>query len=326
MGTQLFEAGLEFGDPPEAWNVTYPERVQAIHRAYHEAGSRVLLTNTFGGNRFRLAMHGLEDRVRELNRAGTINLRAVVDAQADGAVVAGDVGPSGEILAPLGTLAFADAADGFAEQVAALIEGGAEVIWIETMSDLEEVRAAVEGARRASATTPIVTTMTFDTRGHTMMGVSPERAATTLASWGVAALGANCGNGPDELLAALKKMRAAVPDALLVAKTNAGMPRLLRGKAVYDATPEQMAGYGVSAARAGARIIGGCCGSTPAHLRAMAEAVAGGPGTRGLGPGDGLIASRPLHPRTETVGEAQEARGRRRRPRPRPLAPGPWPP
>lgn len=275
MGTQLFEAGLDFGDPPEVWNVTYPERVQSVHRAYLAAGSRVLLTNTFGGNRFRLAMHGLQDRVRELNHAAAMNLRSVVDAHADGAVVAGDIGPSGEILAPLGTLDFGEAVDGFAEQATALIDGGADVIWIETMSDLEEVRAAVEGTRRASATIPIVTTMTFDTRGHTMMGVSPEKAATTLASWGVDALGANCGNGPDELLAALEKMRAAVPDALLVAKTNAGMPRLVGGKAVYDATPDQMARYGVSAARAGARIIGGCCGSSPVHLQAMAKALEG---------------------------------------------------
>ena len=161
---------------------------------------------------------------------------------------------------------------GDAATIKALLDGGADVIWIETMSDLEEVRAAVEGTRRASATIPIVTTMSFDTHGHTMFGVSPAKAATTLAGWGVAALGANCGNGPDELLAALEKMRAAVPDALLVAKTNAGMPRLAGGKAVYDATPEEMAGFGVRAARAGARIIGGCCGSSPAHLRAISPA------------------------------------------------------
>src|SRR5688572_12638511 len=229
MGTQLFEAGLDFGDPPEAWNVMNPERVQAVHRAYLAAGSRVILTNTFGGTRFRLAMHGLQDRVHELNRAAAINLRAVADAHADTVIVAGDIGPSGEIFAPLGTLEFGEAVDGFAEQAAALLDGGVDVIWIETMSALEEVQAAVEGTRRASATIPIVATMTFDTHGHTMMGVSPEKAATTLASWGVEALGANCGNGPDELLAALEKMRAAVPDALLVAKTNAGMPRLAGG-------------------------------------------------------------------------------------------------
>jgi 5-methyltetrahydrofolate--homocysteine methyltransferase len=272
MGTVLFEAGLQFGDPPEAWNVEHPERVRAVHRAYLEAGSRILLTNTFGGSRFRLALHNLSARAGELNRAAAENLRAVVDEFDGVAVVGGDVGPSGEIMAPLGTLDYADAVAGFAEQAAGLIEGGVDVIWIETMSDLAEMQAAIEGTRRVSPTIPIVATMTFDTHGHTMMGVSPEKAANALASWGVAALGANCGNGPNELLAVLPKMRAAQPDAVLVAKSNAGVPQLVKGQAVYSATPEDMARYAVDAEAAGARIIGACCGSTPAHVRAMAWA------------------------------------------------------
>ena len=186
MGTMLFEAGLEFGDPPEAWNVEYPERVRVVHRAYLEAGSHILLTNTFGGSRFRLGLHNLSARAGELNRAAAENLRAVVDEFDGLAVVGGDIGPSGEIMAPLGTLDYADAVDGFAEQAAGLVEGGVDVIWIETMSDLAEMQAAIEGTRRVSPTIPIVATMTFDTHGHTMMGVSPEKAANALASWGVA--------------------------------------------------------------------------------------------------------------------------------------------
>ncbi len=274
MGTMLFEAGLQFGDPPETWNVDYPERIRAVHRAYLEAGSRVILTNTFGGSRFRLALHGAQARATELNRAGAALLRAEVDAFGSLAIVAGDIGPSGEILAPLGTLDYGEAVDGFAEQAGALLEGGVDVIWIETMSDLDEVRAAVEGARRVSPEIPIVTTMTFDTRGHTMMGVTPEKAARFLAELGACAIGGNCGNGPDELVAVIQKMRATCPESLLVAKSNAGIPRLVRGQTVYSANPREMAGFAAELIQSGARILGACCGSTPAHLLAMAEAVA----------------------------------------------------
>lgn len=272
MGTMLFDSGLESGDPPEAWNLEHPERVRTVHRAYLDAGSRVLLTNTFGGNRFRLSLHGLGARAAELNRAGARNLRAEVEAAGGRALVAGDMGTTGEILAPLGTLEYGDAVDGYAEQATALIEGGVDACWIETMFDLQEVQAAIEGVRRASPTIPIVATMTFDMRGHTMMGVSPEKAAEALTNWGVDALGANCGTGPDELLVAIGKMHAARPDATLVAKTNAGVPRLERGRAVYSAGPDDLARYVLDARAAGARIVGACCGSTPAHLQAMAAA------------------------------------------------------
>jgi 5-methyltetrahydrofolate--homocysteine methyltransferase len=274
MGTMLFAAGLEFGDPPERWNVDYPERIQVVHRAYLEAGARLLLTNTFGGNRFRLGMHGLESRATELNRAGAALLRAEVDAFGGRAIVAGDVGPSGDILAPLGTLDYADAVDGFAEQAAALISGGVDVIWIETMSDLGEMQAAIEGVRRVAPEIPIIATMTFDTRGHTMMGVSPEEAAPFLAELGACAIGGNCGNGPDELVAVIQKMHAVCPDAILVAKSNAGIPQLVRGQTIYSASPGDMAGFATELVRSGARILGACCGSTPAHLLAMAETVA----------------------------------------------------
>jgi 5-methyltetrahydrofolate--homocysteine methyltransferase len=277
MGTMLFESGLQFGDPPERWNVEYPDRVRGIHRGYLEVGSRLILTNTFGGNRFRLGLHSLENRVPELNMAGALVARAEVEASGQEAVVAGDIGPSGSILAPLGETSFEEAAEAFHEQARALLKGGVDVVWIETMSDLEEMRAAVEGVRQASADVPILTTMTFDTRGHTMMGVSPEQAIASLRTWGAAAIGGNCGNGPEEILGVLRKMHAAAPDVVLVAKANAGVPALIQGKAVYGATPQAMAEYAVAAAGLGARIIGACCGSTPAHLRAMAEALAGAP-------------------------------------------------
>ena len=273
MGTMLFEAGLQFGDPPERWNLEYPDRVRAIHRGYLEAGARLILTNTFGGNRFRLSLHGLEARVSELSLAGALIARAEVEAFGGEALVAGDIGPSGSILAPLGDTTFEEAVTAFAEQARALIKGGVDVVWIETMSDLEEMRAAVEGVRQASADVPLLTTMTFDTRGHTMMGVSPEQAVTSLSSWGASAIGGNCGNGPEEIIGVLQKMHAAAPEAMLVAKANAGVPQLIQGRAVYGATPEDMGDYARAAAGLGARIIGACCGSTPAHLRAMAQAL-----------------------------------------------------
>jgi len=274
MGTMLFEAGLQFGDPPEVWNVAHPDQVRAVHRGYLEAGSKIILTNTFGGSRFRLAMHNLQERVAHLNRTAAVILRAEVDAAGTGALVAGDIGPSGEILAPLGSLEYADAVAGFAEQAAALTGGGVDVIWIETMSALEEMHAAIEGVRRVSPGIPLITTMTFDTRGRTMMGVTPEQAYKALSEWGAAAIGGNCGNGPDELLAVVKKMHAvASPDAVLVAKSNAGMPTLVNGKAAYLCEPQEMGSYSRQVREAGARIIGGCCGNTPAHLKAMAESL-----------------------------------------------------
>ena len=274
MGTMLMELGLQSGASPELWNVEHPDRVAAVHRGYLEAGSRIILTNTFGGNRLRLGLHNLQGRVVELNRAAAGLVRREVEAAGGRALVAGDIGPSGGILAPLGELEPAQAVETFAEQAAALIDGGTDVIWIETLSSLEEMRAAVDGARRASKDIPIVATMTFDTRGRTMMGVTPEQAVRELSTWGLAAFGANCGNGPEEIVGVIQKMRAvAPPQATLVAKANAGVPKLEKGRAVYGAGPEEMARYATDVADAGARVIGACCGSTPRHLDAMAGAL-----------------------------------------------------
>jgi 5-methyltetrahydrofolate--homocysteine methyltransferase len=271
MGTMLFASGLQFGDPPEAWNISNSEVVRRIHRGYLEAGSRIVMTNTFGGNRLRLRLHGLDKRVHELNRTAAILLRAEVDAAGGRALVAGDIGPTGEIMAPLGTLDEDDAVDVFEEQAAALIAGGVDVIWIEPMSHLSEIGAAIRGARRASATIPVIATMTFDTRGYTMMGVSPEQAIASLTAWGADAVGGNCGNGPDELITVIERMRAADPDVILVAKSNAGMPELVDMQAVYRSDPGEMAVQAVAMRAAGATIVGGCCGTTPQHLARMAD-------------------------------------------------------
>lgn len=273
MGTMLMNAGLEQGDPPEEWNVTHPDRIRAVHQGYIRAGSRVILTNSFGGTRFRLEMHNLQDRVLELNKAAAQNARVEADAAPHTVVVAGSMGPTGQLFEPMGTMTFEEAKVAFAEQAQGLVEGGVDVFWVETMSDLNEVKAAVEGARSVSDL-PIVTTMSFDTHGHTMMGVSPVKALETLGALDVLAIGANCGTGSDELEVAVRSMREANPDVVLVAKANAGIPQVVAGgDIVYSGTPEVMAQYARNVRDLGVALIGGCCGSTPAHIRAMAEAL-----------------------------------------------------
>ncbi|MFN3763230.1 MAG: homocysteine S-methyltransferase family protein, partial [Anaerolineae bacterium] len=218
-----------------------------------------------------LERSGLADRVAEVNRRAVEIAR---EAAAGRALVAGDIGPLGELLAPLGKRSYEEAVDLFAEQASALAEAGADVLYIETMSALEEARAAVEGARRAAPHLPITLTFSFDTHGRTSMGVRPEQAAKAALDWGVVALGANCGATLEMTMGALEKMRAAAPDAILIAKPNAGLPRMVEGKPVYDATPEMMADFAARAVALGARIVGGCCGSTPAHVQAIARRLA----------------------------------------------------
>jgi 5-methyltetrahydrofolate--homocysteine methyltransferase len=187
--------------------------------------------------------------------------------------VAGSLGPTGGILAPLGDLTIESARAAFLEQASALAEGGVDAFWIETMYDLEEVKAAVEACLAADPDLPVVATMTFDTAGRTMMGVAPDHAVAALQEMGVYALGGNCGNGPEEIEGVLESMRHAEPQVLVTAKSNAGVPHLVGGVPIYDATPEHMAAHAQRAKAAGARIIGACCGSTPDHIRAMADAL-----------------------------------------------------
>src|SRR5438105_4210531 len=195
IGTMLQAAGLMPGASPEIWNVEHADRLQVIHTAYADAGAQLLTTNTFGGTAPRLALHGLEGRVHELNEAGARIAREVADA--NGIHVLGSIGPTGELMEPLGTLTHADAVALFAEQAAGLAAGGAHILLVETLSDLGEVAAAVEGAHAGAPGVPVAVTMTFDMNGHTMMGVSPSRALTEIAAMGVEMIGGNCGSGPE---------------------------------------------------------------------------------------------------------------------------------
>ncbi len=273
MGTMLMARGLQRGDPPELWNVEQPEIVRGIHAAYIAAGAQIILTNSFGGNRLRLKSHGLEARTVELNRAAAGLARLEADRATAPVVVAGSIGPTGTLLSPLGDLEFEEAVAIFSEQVSALVAGGADVLWVETMSDLQEVQAALMACQQAAPELPCVATMSFDTHGRTMMGVTPAQALTTIRELGVVALGANCGNGPDELEQVIEAMHSADTRVVLIAKANAGQPHVQDDTTHYDATPDDMADYARRVQAFGARIVGSCCGSTPDHIRAIAEAL-----------------------------------------------------
>ena len=272
MGTLLQDLGLDDGGSGELWNVDRPEAVRECHEAYARAGARILTTNTFGGTRPRLQMHGLEDRVHELNRAAASIARSVADEH--GALVAGDLGPTGELLAPLGTMDADEAQEIFAEQLRGLRDGGIDVVLIETMSDLGEVAAAVAAARSVVPDVPIIATMSFDTNLRTMMGVRPAEAVTALAALGVDAAGANCGRGPEEMETIAAQLTGARPDGLLlVAQSNAGLPQVVGDHFEYDKSPAELAEHARNLHKLGIDLIGSCCGSTPEHTAAMGDAV-----------------------------------------------------
>ncbi len=268
-GTNLFAMGLTSGDSPELWNAVHPDRTQALHRAFVDAGSDIILTNSFGANRRRLMLHGLEARTRELNRLAAQNARKVADSAGRPVVVAGSVGPTGDLIAPLGPLSEDEAVEVFIEQIEGLREGGAEVAWIETMSAAEEIRAAALAAAKCGM--PYTITASFDTAGRTMMGVAPAAFGALVEAFEPApiAYGANCGVGASDLLAAILAMSEVRLDAPLIAKANAGVPQWHGAVIHYSGTPELMATYAGLAVDCGARIIGGCCGNTPAHSAAM---------------------------------------------------------
>ena len=274
MGTELFAAGLMAGDPPEIWNLDHPDRLKAIHRSYVEAGSDIILTNSFGGNRHRLKLHSLEGRVHELNAAAASICREVADAADRRVLVAGSMGPTGELIEPLGELTTDEAQEAFAEQAAGLTAGGADVLWLETMSALTEVEAGVSGARSASDL-PIVVTLSFDTAGRTMMGITGEEAGTLLADLGVNGIGANCGANLADTEAAVAAIRSVCGDIPVVSKANAGIPVWKGAELEYDATPEILAAHAHRLREGGVSIIGACCGSTSAHI-AMIRAVLDG--------------------------------------------------
>jgi 5-methyltetrahydrofolate--homocysteine methyltransferase len=266
----LQAAGLEPGVCPETWNADFPDKVEAIARAYAEAGSDAVETNTFGGNRFKLSHYGLQDRVVELNRkAVEITRRAIGPDR----IVLGSVGPTG-ILLMMGDVTEEELYEGFKEQCVALAEAGADVICIETMTALDEATIATRAAKENTDLT-VITTMTFDKtiQGdfRTMMGVSPEEMVVALKEAGADIIGTNCGNGMENMIPIVELIRKIDPAIPVLVHANAGLPHLHDGKNVFSETPEITASYVPRLIQAGANIIGGCCGTTPAHIRRMKD-------------------------------------------------------
>ena len=272
MGTLLQDLGLADGGSGELWNVERPDAVRGAHRAYADAGARVLTTNTFGGTRPRLDMHGLGDRVHELNQAGARLARDV--AEEHGALVAGGLGPTGELMTPLGTMDAAQATAFFAEQLRGLRDGGIDLVLVETISDLGEAEAALAAVAQVVPELPVLVTLSFDTNLRSMMGVRPGDAVAALAAAGATGVGANCGRGPEEMAVIAEQLVAARPEGLLlVAQSNAGLPQVVGDRFEYDASPEDMAAHAVALRESGIDLIGACCGSTPGHLAAMRRAL-----------------------------------------------------
>ena len=270
MGTMLQREAPALGLCPEELNLTQPAIVRKILASYVAAGADIITTNSFGGNRHKLGRGGLAAEVHRINRAAAQVAREVAEGKA---FIAGDIGPLGAFLEPVGELSYVEAVEIFAEQGHALAEGGVDLFIVETMYDLNEVRAAVEALRQVAAL-PIVCSLTFDQGGRTMMGVTPAQAARTLNDLGVDVLGTNCGSGPEETEGALREMRLACPDALLIAQPNAGLPIIKGGQVRYNIDPEQMAVYARRFVdEYGVKIVGSCCGSTPEHTRAIAQAL-----------------------------------------------------
>ena len=312
-GTNYFDRGLISGDAPELWNVQTAERVADLHRDFIEAGADIILTNSFGANRRRLRLHGADDGAREINRRAAEIARWTVDRSGRRVLVAGSMGPTGDLFEPLGELTYDEAVQAFAEQAEGLKDGGADVLWIETMSAPDEIRAAAEGAARAGL--PYVFTASFDTAGRTMMGLPPAEMPGLAAGLAAppAGFGANCGVGAPDLLIAVLEMSDKAPDAVLIAKGNCGIPQVTGDHIHYTGTPELMADYARLAIDSGARIIGGCCGTTPQHIAAMRAAIDSH--ARGPRPDVDAIVAR-LGPlimkQAADQGDGRRPRGRRR--------------
>lgn len=272
-GTNLFAMGLEAGEAPELWNEAHPERIDKLHQEFVDAGADIILSNSFGGTRHRLKLHHAQDRVFDLNKRAAEIARAVADRAPRKVIVAGSVGPTGELLVPLGAMTYEEAVTAFVEQMEGLKAGGADVAWIETMSSADEIRAAAEAATTVGL--PYTYTGSFDTAGRTMMGVDPKDIHGIAKDMGdgPVAVGANCGVGASDILSSLLDMTAADPDAITIVKGNCGIPEFRGAEIYYSGTPPLMAEYARLARDAGARIIGGCCGTSCEHLAAMRHAL-----------------------------------------------------
>lgn len=265
--------GLEPGFPPDIWNVTEPSKPQTLHQQFVDAGSDIILTNTFGANAPRLKLHKAQDDTYAINKAGAELAGQVAEAADRPVVVAGSVGPTGELFQPMGEMTMESAVAAFKTQIEGLRDGGADVVWIETMSASEEIQAAAQAAIDCGM--PYVFTASFDTAGKTMMGIAPGdiHGITKDLPEQPLALGSNCGVGASDLLLSTLAMTAADPNAVVVGKANCGIPTVLGKETIYSGTPELMYDYAQLAADAGVRIIGGCCGNAPEHVAAMRQSI-----------------------------------------------------
>ncbi|HUF15199.1 MAG TPA: betaine--homocysteine S-methyltransferase [Acidimicrobiia bacterium] len=313
MGTSLFEMGLQAGSTPELWNIAHPDRVAEVHSEFVGAGADIILTNTFGGTRARLDLDGLGHRVAELNEAGVSLARAVAEGARREVIVAGSVGPTGQLFAPLGELTHDTGVELFTEQVTALASAGADVIWIETLSAIEELAAAVEAAETTGL--PVVSTMSFDTHGKTMMGLAPSRLAGWWGDHGSSptAIGANCGVGPGDVVIAVDELRETGAGYVLVAKANCGVPQMIGGTLWYPTSSDDMSAYAELALDAGALIVGACCGSIPEHIGEIRAVVDSHEAKSGVDVVE--VASRlggQAGAATPTGGRGRERRSRRR--------------
>jgi 5-methyltetrahydrofolate--homocysteine methyltransferase len=271
-GTNLFAMGLETGDPPEPWNVDHKDRIRALHQGFVDAGSDLFLTNSFGGTSFRLKLHSLEKRVFELNKAAGLIAREVADQADRRVIVAGAMGPTGEMIEPHGLMTPKEAADAFKAQAEGLAEGGVDVLWLETMYAMEELEAAMEAVKDIGL--PVCATMSFDTAGKTMMGITPSNLAKRSKDLNLSGFGANCGIGAPDLLATINDISKNVdPGTVVISKANCGIPEFVDGSIIYSGTEELMSQYVQIAMNSGAKIIGGCCGTSFDHVRAMRKAM-----------------------------------------------------
>jgi len=272
MGTMLHTRGVSFEKCFDELNLTKPSAVADIHREYIEAGANIIQTNTFGANRYKLGKHGLEYQITEINKAGVELVRRVVMASSRDVLIAGDVGPLGVRIAPFGRVQPEEARSAFVEQIAALVEAGADLLIIETFSDLYEIREAILAAKQAAAL-PIIASMTFTRDDRTVLGDDPAKVAKALHEAGADVIGVNCSGGPAQLLRLLKAMRQAVPNGRFSVMPNAGWPEQVGGRIMYPADPDYFGDYALSFRDAGASVVGGCCGTTPQHIAAMRRAL-----------------------------------------------------
>ncbi len=273
MGTMLHQRGFGFEQCFDSLNLTQPSSIAGIHREYIDAGAQIIISNTFGANRHKLSRHGLEDRVNEINQAGIDLAQKVISASFKQVFLAGDVGPLGARLAPFGRIQPESAKTIFREQISALVNKGVDLLIIETMTDLYEIEAAIQAAKLVDDSVPILASMTFTRDDRTLLGDDPAKVARRIKEFGAQVIGVNCSGGPAQLLRILKHMKLAVPDAYFSIMPNAGWPEQVSGRIFYPATPDYFSHYAVEFWLAGANIIGGCCGTTPKHIAAIATGI-----------------------------------------------------